>query len=58
MRLAALELAERTLRRQAVRMRVALVVQLARLAVAVGPDRRAVERLHAGESSPDEPLPI
>jgi hypothetical protein len=46
-RLAALELAERALGRDAVRVRVALVVVLARLAVAVRPDRRAVERLTA-----------
>jgi hypothetical protein len=32
-------------------MRVALVVQLARLALPVGPDRRAVERLHGEDSS-------
>ena len=36
----------------AVRVGVALVVQLARLAVPVGPDRRAVERLHGEDSSP------
>jgi hypothetical protein len=45
-RLAALELRERALGRDRVRMAVALVVERARLAVAVRPDRRAVERLH------------
>ena len=41
--MAALELAERPLGLDAGRVRVALVVELARLAVLVGPDRRAVE---------------
>ena len=43
-RLAAVELAERLLRRDSGRMRVALVVELARLAVLVRPERRAVDR--------------
>ena len=43
-RLAAVELTERLLRRDAGRMRVALVVELARLAVLVRPQRRAVDR--------------
>jgi hypothetical protein len=55
-RLAALELRELGLGRKPVRVRIALVVQLARLTLPVGPDRRAVERLH-GEDSSETPVP-
>src|SRR4029077_6171501 len=49
--LPALELAERALGCDTCRVGVALVVELTRLAVSVGPDGRAVERLHERNST-------
>ena len=48
-RLAAVELAEDAFGGDAGRMRIALVVELAQLAVLVRPERRAVKRLHESE---------
>ena len=48
-RVAALELAERVLGRDPGRVRVALVVEAARLAAVVRPDRRSVDGLHESQ---------
>jgi hypothetical protein len=50
-RFAALELSERFLRCDAGGVRVPLVVEVAGIAVAIRPDRRAVEWLHREDST-------